>query len=78
MNLPTEQASLSPSGSFPSDKAIGMPTVQKSLLDSEVTKRCDPTRLLQAARETIASYPAGVTTIYTGGSVQTLAGPTLW
>ncbi|KAK7004867.1 colorectal mutant cancer protein [Biomphalaria glabrata] len=72
MNLPIERAALSPSGSLPPEKAFGMPTVRKCLLDPEVIKRCDPTRLLHAARKTIASYPAGVSTIYTIGSVQTL------
>nr|KAI8726835.1 colorectal mutant cancer protein-like [Biomphalaria glabrata] len=74
MNLPVEWAALSPSGSYPFDKAFGMPSVQNSLLQPEVTKRCDPTRLLQAAREAIASYPAGLSTIYKDGSVQTLEG----
>ncbi|KAK6962216.1 colorectal mutant cancer protein [Biomphalaria glabrata] len=74
MNLPVERTALSPSCSFPPAKAFGMPTVQESLLDPEVTKRCDPTRLLHAARETIASYLAGVSTIYTDESVQTLEG----
>ncbi|KAK6978883.1 colorectal mutant cancer protein [Biomphalaria glabrata] len=60
--------------SFPADKAFGMPTVRKCLVDAVVTKLCDPTWLLLAARETIASYPAGVSTIYTDGSVQTLEG----
>ncbi|XP_055871218.1 uncharacterized protein LOC129923603 [Biomphalaria glabrata] len=55
-------------------EALGMPTIRKSLLDPVVTKQSPTTRLLQAARETIASYPAGVTTIYTDGSVRTLEG----
>ncbi|KAK7004087.1 colorectal mutant cancer protein, partial [Biomphalaria glabrata] len=51
-----------------------MPSVQKRLINPEVTKRCDPTWPLQAVREIIASYPAGVSTIYTDRSVQTLEG----
>ncbi|KAK6963896.1 colorectal mutant cancer protein [Biomphalaria glabrata] len=71
-NLP---AALSPSGSIFPMEALGMPTIRKSLLDPVVTRQSHPTRLLQAARETIASYPAGVTTIYSlHGSVQTLEG----
>ncbi|XP_055877141.1 uncharacterized protein LOC129924681 [Biomphalaria glabrata] len=73
-NLPVERAALSPSGSIFPMEAIGMPTIRKSLLDPVVTRQSHHTRLLQAARETIASYPAGVTTIYTDGSVQTLEG----
>nr|KAI8726433.1 colorectal mutant cancer protein-like [Biomphalaria glabrata] len=73
-NLPVERAALSPSGSIFPMEALGMPTIRKSLLDPVVTKQSPTTRLLQAARETIASYPAGVTTIYTDGSVRTLEG----
>ncbi|KAK6964205.1 colorectal mutant cancer protein [Biomphalaria glabrata] len=51
-----------------------MPKVRKCLLDTEVTKRSDPTRLLHAAKETIASYPAGVSTICMDGSVVRLSG----
>ncbi|KAK6959602.1 colorectal mutant cancer protein [Biomphalaria glabrata] len=69
MNLPVGRAALSPSGSFLLMEANFMPTIRKCLLDPVVTKR-DPTRLLHAAGETIASYPAGVTTICTDGSVQ--------
>nr|KAI8762630.1 colorectal mutant cancer protein-like [Biomphalaria glabrata] len=58
-------AALSPSGSF-----LPMPTIRKCLLDPVVIRQSDPTRPLHAARETIASYPAGVTTIYTDGSVR--------
>ncbi|KAK6963893.1 colorectal mutant cancer protein, partial [Biomphalaria glabrata] len=72
INLPVEQAVLSPSGSFLPMEALGMPTIRKCLLDPVVTRQSDPTKLLHAARETIASYPTGVTTIYTDGSVQTL------
>ncbi|KAK6959504.1 colorectal mutant cancer protein, partial [Biomphalaria glabrata] len=65
---PVERAALSPSGSLFPMEALGMPTIRKCLLDPVVTKQSYPTRLLQAARETIASYLAGVTTIYTDGS----------
>lgn len=37
-----------------------------------VKRQSDPNRLIQAARETIASYPVEASTIYTGGSVEML------
>ncbi|KAK6976113.1 colorectal mutant cancer protein [Biomphalaria glabrata] len=55
-------------------ETLGMPTIRKGLLDPVVTKQSPTPRLLQAARETIESYPAGVTTIYPDGSVRTLEG----
>ncbi|KAK6989412.1 colorectal mutant cancer protein [Biomphalaria glabrata] len=74
MDLSVEWAALSPSGSFLPMEVVGMPAIRKCLLDPVVTRQSDPTRLLHAARVTIASYPAGVTLIYTDGSVQTLEG----
>ncbi|KAK6961359.1 colorectal mutant cancer protein [Biomphalaria glabrata] len=73
-NLPVERAAPSTSGYFFPMEALGKPTIRKFLLDPVVTKQSHPTRLLQAAREAIISYPARVTTIYTDGSVQTLEG----
>ncbi|KAK7010351.1 colorectal mutant cancer protein [Biomphalaria glabrata] len=49
-----------------------MLTMRKCLLDPVMTRQCDANRPLQAATETIASYPAEVPTIYADGSVQML------
>lgn len=58
----------SPSGPFPLEKKLSHSdgSILKSLLDH--------TWLLQAVKETIASYPVGVSTNYTDGYAQTLYG----